>query len=112
MKLGKNLKFLQEGGAMPAGAPAAAPQGGEDPMAMLIQGAQQAVQAHAAAGGLRRHHAGARRRRAAHPVTQGSTALLHPPSGGSHRAQDPVRAGESRGARPHPRRLHEGSGKS
>ena len=30
---------------MPAGAPAAAPQGGEDPMAMLIQGAQQAVQA-------------------------------------------------------------------
>lgn len=44
MKLGKNLKFLQEGGAMPAGAPAAAPQGGEDPMAMLIQGAQQAVQ--------------------------------------------------------------------
>jgi hypothetical protein len=42
MKLGR--KF-QEGGAMPAGAPAAAPQGGEDPMAMLIQGAQQAVQA-------------------------------------------------------------------
>ena len=41
MKL-KN-KF-QEGGAMPAGAPAAAPQGGEDPMAMLLQGAQQAVQ--------------------------------------------------------------------
>ena len=30
---------------MPAGAPAAAPQGGEDPMAMLMQGAQQAVQA-------------------------------------------------------------------
>ena len=30
---------------MPAGVPAAAPQGGEDPMAMLIQGAQQAVQA-------------------------------------------------------------------
>ena len=42
MKL-KN-KF-QEGGAMPAGAPAAAPQGGEDPMAMLMQGAEQAVQA-------------------------------------------------------------------
>lgn len=42
MKLGR--KF-QEGGQMPAGAPAAAPQGGEDPMAMLIQGAQQAVQA-------------------------------------------------------------------
>ena len=41
MKLGR--KF-QEGGAMPAGAPAASPQGGEDPMAMLIQGAQQAVQ--------------------------------------------------------------------
>ena len=45
MKLGKNLKFLQEGGAMPAGAPAPAPQGGEDPMVMLMQGAQQAVQA-------------------------------------------------------------------
>ena len=42
MKL-KN-KF-QEGGAMPAGASAAAPQGGEDPMAMLMQGAQQAVEA-------------------------------------------------------------------
>ena len=42
MKL-KN-KF-QEGGAMPAGAPAAAPQGGEDLMAMLMQGAQQAVEA-------------------------------------------------------------------
>lgn len=41
MKLGK---FLQEGGAMSAGAPTQAPQGGEDPMAMLVQGAQQAVQ--------------------------------------------------------------------
>jgi hypothetical protein len=40
MKLGR--KF-QEGGAMPAGAPAAAPQGGEDPMAMLMQGAEQAL---------------------------------------------------------------------
>ena len=30
---------------MPAGAPAAAPQSGEDPMAMLLQGAQQAIQA-------------------------------------------------------------------
>ena len=30
---------------MPAGAPAAAPQGGEDPMAMLMQGAEQAIQA-------------------------------------------------------------------
>ena len=29
---------------MPAGAPAPAPQGGEDPTAMLLQGAQQAVQ--------------------------------------------------------------------
>ena len=29
---------------MPAGAPAQAPQGGEDPTAMLLQGAQQAVQ--------------------------------------------------------------------
>lgn len=43
MKLGKVNKF-QEGGPMPAGA-SAAPQGGEDPMAMLMQGAQQAVQA-------------------------------------------------------------------
>jgi hypothetical protein len=42
MKLGR--KF-QEGGAMPAEAPAAAPQGGEDPMAMLMQGAEQAVSA-------------------------------------------------------------------
>ena len=41
MKLGRKY---QEGGAMPAGAPAPAPQGGEDPMAMLMQGAQQAVQ--------------------------------------------------------------------
>ena len=42
MKLGRKY---QEGGAMPAGAPAAAPQGGEDPMAMLMQGAQQALEA-------------------------------------------------------------------
>lgn len=42
MKLGR--KF-QAGGPMPAGAGAPAPQGGEDPMAMLLQGAQQAVQA-------------------------------------------------------------------
>lgn len=40
MKLGN--KF-QAGGPMPAGAPAQAPQGGEDPTAMLLQGAQQAV---------------------------------------------------------------------
>lgn len=42
MKLGRKY---QEGGAMPAEAPAAAPQGGEDPMAMLMQGAEQAVSA-------------------------------------------------------------------
>ena len=42
MKLGR--KF-QEGGAMPAGAAPQGPQGGEDPMAMLMQGAQQAVEA-------------------------------------------------------------------
>lgn len=41
MKLGN--KF-QAGGPMPAGAPAPAPQGGEDPTAMLMQAAQQAVQ--------------------------------------------------------------------
>lgn len=41
MKLGN--KF-QAGGPMPAGAPAQAPQGGEDPTAMLLQAAQQAVQ--------------------------------------------------------------------
>lgn len=41
MKLGN--KF-QAGGPMLAGAPAQAPQGGEDPTAMLLQGAQQAVQ--------------------------------------------------------------------
>lgn len=33
---------FQEGGQMPAGAPA--PSGGEDPMMVLIQGAQQALQ--------------------------------------------------------------------
>lgn len=38
MKL--NVKKYQEGGVAPT-----APQGGEDPMAMLMQGAQQAVQA-------------------------------------------------------------------
>lgn len=42
MKLGRKY---QEGGPMPAGVSAPAPQGGEDPMAMLMQGAQQAVQA-------------------------------------------------------------------
>lgn len=41
MKFGR--KF-QAGGPMPAGAGAPAPQGGEDPQAMLLQGAQQAVQ--------------------------------------------------------------------
>lgn len=41
MKLGRKY---QEGGVMPAGAPTAAPQGGEDPMAMLMQGAEQALQ--------------------------------------------------------------------
>lgn len=41
------MKFsrkYQEGGPMPVAAPAAAPAGGEDPMAMLMQGAQQALQ--------------------------------------------------------------------
>ena len=42
MKLGRKY---QEGGAMPAGAAPQGPQGGEDPMVMLMQGAQQAVQA-------------------------------------------------------------------
>lgn len=42
MKLSRKY---QEGGPMPAGAPAPGPQGGEDPMAMLMQGAQQALQA-------------------------------------------------------------------
>lgn len=42
MKLG--TRKFQEGGAMPTGAPAQTPQGGEDPMAMLLQGAQQAVE--------------------------------------------------------------------
>ena len=42
------MKFsrkYQEGGPMPASAGAAGPQGGEDPMVMLMQGAQQALQA-------------------------------------------------------------------
>ena len=42
MKLGR--KF-QEGGAMPAGAAPQAPEGGQDPMTMLMQGAEQALQA-------------------------------------------------------------------
>lgn len=42
MKLGR--KF-QEGGAMPAGAAPQGPEGGQDPMAMLMQGAEQALQA-------------------------------------------------------------------
>lgn len=38
----KSVNLFQAGGPMPAGA--AAPQGGEDPTAMLLQAAQQAVQ--------------------------------------------------------------------
>lgn len=38
------IKKFQEGGAAPAPQDAAAQQGGEDPTAMLMQGAQQAVQ--------------------------------------------------------------------
>lgn len=38
------IKKFQEGGAAPAPEAAAPQQGGEDPTAMLIQGAQQAVQ--------------------------------------------------------------------
>lgn len=44
MQLGKNVNLFQAGGPMPAGAPAQAPQGGEDPTAMLLQAAQQAIQ--------------------------------------------------------------------
>lgn len=38
----KNVNYFQAGGPMPAGSPAQ--QGGEDPSAVLLQGAQQAVQ--------------------------------------------------------------------
>lgn len=38
------IKKFQEGGAAPAPEAAASQQGGEDPTAMLMQGAQQAVQ--------------------------------------------------------------------
>ena len=38
------IKKFQEGGATPAPDAAAPQQGGEDPTAMLLQGAQQAVQ--------------------------------------------------------------------
>lgn len=38
------IKKFQEGGATPAPDAAAPQQGGEDPTAMLMQGAQQAVQ--------------------------------------------------------------------
>ena len=40
----KLISKFQEGGAMPPQGGAPAPQGGEDPMAMLMQGAQQAVE--------------------------------------------------------------------
>ena len=48
------IKKFQEGGAMPQdpNAAAGAPQGGEDPTAMLMQGAQQAVQLLALVGFL------------------------------------------------------------
>lgn len=44
MKLGNQVNRFQAGGPMPAGAPAQAPQGGEDPTAALRQAAQQAIQ--------------------------------------------------------------------
>jgi hypothetical protein len=37
----RNAQFIQEGGGMAT--PAGAPAGGEGPMAMLMQGAQQAL---------------------------------------------------------------------
>ena len=40
----KLISKFQEGGAMPPQGGAPAPQGGEDPMAMLMQGAQQALE--------------------------------------------------------------------
>lgn len=40
----KLIGKFQEGGAMPPQSGAPAPQGGEDPMAMLMQGAQQALE--------------------------------------------------------------------
>lgn len=35
---------FQTGGPMPSGAPSSAPQGGADQAAVLLQGAQQAIQ--------------------------------------------------------------------
>lgn len=40
----KLVSKFQAGGPMPAGGGAGAPQGGEDPTAVLLQGAQQALQ--------------------------------------------------------------------
>jgi hypothetical protein len=40
----KLISKFQEGGPMPPQGGAPAPQGGEDPMAMLMQGAQQALE--------------------------------------------------------------------
>lgn len=40
----KSVGLFQEGGSMPAAAPAA-PEAAQDPMAIMVQGAQQAVQA-------------------------------------------------------------------
>lgn len=44
MKLGK-VNCFQAGGAMPAGAAPAPEQGGQDPMQVLLQASQQAIQA-------------------------------------------------------------------
>ena len=82
------------------------PQEGRHPAG----GAEQAVQAHAAAGGLRRDHAVAGGRRAARAFAEGDAALLHRAPGRGHRPPYALRAGEGRGARAYPRRLDHRAG--
>ena len=72
-------------------------------------GAEQPVQAHAAADDLRRQHAGHRRRRAAHAAAGPVRQPLRRAPGRGHRPAHPLPAQGGRGARPHPARLPQGA---
>ena len=72
-------------------------------------GAEQPLQAHAAAVRLRRQHAGHRRRRAAHAAAGPGGAQLHPAPDRGHRPAHPLPAAQGRGAGPHPARLRQGA---
>ena len=74
------------------------------------RGAEQPVQALAAADQLRRQHAVHRRRRAAHPAHRPDGPALRRPPDRSHRPPHPVPPGRGRKARPHPPRPGQGAG--